>query len=116
MITINNILKPIIDELLEIKKVNISTPSHPHGRNVSIKLVALIGGIFATHKVAGFMSHLAKYFCSWCELQDHNREELILEKPHQKEVFWGHHIDGTMLETENDSKHLPNPVESDGLN
>ncbi|MBW0510137.1 hypothetical protein O181_049852 [Austropuccinia psidii MF-1] len=64
MITINNILKPTIDELLEIKKVKTSTPSHPHGRNVSIKLVALIGDIVATHQVSGFMSHLAKYFCS----------------------------------------------------
>ncbi|MBW0488646.1 hypothetical protein O181_028361 [Austropuccinia psidii MF-1] len=89
MITINNILKPTIDELLEIQKVKISTPSHPHGRNVSIKLVALIGDIVATHKVAGFMSHSAKYFCSWCEPQDHSREELILGKPRQKSSVLG---------------------------
>ncbi|KNZ61148.1 hypothetical protein VP01_14467g1, partial [Puccinia sorghi] len=32
------------------------------------KLGALIGDVVATHKVAGFSSHSAKRFCSWCDV------------------------------------------------
>ncbi|MBW0529428.1 hypothetical protein O181_069143 [Austropuccinia psidii MF-1] len=82
MITINNIMRPLMAKLILLSPATkIKTPNHPHGQSVVIKIVCLIGDIVATHKVGGFMSHSAKKFCSWCELQDHEREELKLGKP-----------------------------------
>ncbi|MBW0555620.1 hypothetical protein O181_095335 [Austropuccinia psidii MF-1] len=85
MVTINNVLKPLIDELIELNcGVKIITPNHPRGRYVVVKLVGLIGDIVATHKAGGFMSHSAKYFCSWCELKDIERTHLKIGKPHKR--------------------------------
>ncbi|MBW0513095.1 hypothetical protein O181_052810 [Austropuccinia psidii MF-1] len=82
MVTINNVFKPLIDELLEPNNgVSIITPNYPHGQYVVVKLIGLIGDIIATHKAGGFMSHSAKYFCSWCELKDIKRNHLKLGKP-----------------------------------
>ncbi|MBW0484153.1 hypothetical protein O181_023868 [Austropuccinia psidii MF-1] len=61
MVTINNVLKLLIDELIELNcGVKVVTPNHPRERYVVVKLVGLIGEIVATHKAGGFMSHLAK--------------------------------------------------------
>ncbi|MBW0588473.1 hypothetical protein O181_128188, partial [Austropuccinia psidii MF-1] len=85
MVTINNVLKPLIDELIELNcGVKIITPNYPRGRYVVVKLVGLIGNIVATHKAGGFMSHSAKYFCSWCELKDIERTHLKLGKPRKR--------------------------------
>ncbi|MBW0530367.1 hypothetical protein O181_070082 [Austropuccinia psidii MF-1] len=79
MITINNVLKPLIPELIQLNNgIVITTPNYPQGQRVIVKLVGLIGDIVATHKVGGFMSHSAKYFFSWCELQDHERDQIKL--------------------------------------
>ncbi|MBW0575933.1 hypothetical protein O181_115648 [Austropuccinia psidii MF-1] len=79
MITINNVLKPLIQELIQLNNsIVITTPNYPQGQRVIVKLVGLIGHIVATHKAGGFMSHSAKYFCAWCELQDHERDQLKL--------------------------------------
>ncbi|MBW0476126.1 hypothetical protein O181_015841 [Austropuccinia psidii MF-1] len=90
MITINNILKPLVDELMELnREIVIKTPNYPHGRRVIIRLVGLIGDIIATHKVGGFMSHSAKHFCSWCEVEENERVELMLGKARKKREVLG---------------------------
>ncbi|MBW0508693.1 hypothetical protein O181_048408 [Austropuccinia psidii MF-1] len=82
MVTLNNVLKPLIDELIELNRgVKCITPNHPHGRYVVVKLVGLIDNIVSTHKAGGFMSHYAKDFCSWCELKEIERNHLKLGKP-----------------------------------
>ncbi|MBW0560295.1 hypothetical protein O181_100010 [Austropuccinia psidii MF-1] len=78
----NNVLVPLVDELLEFSKgVTICTPKYPEGRKVLVKLTALIGDLVATHKVAGFMSHSAKSFCNWCEIKSDEKEKLQLGRP-----------------------------------
>ncbi|MBW0471981.1 hypothetical protein O181_011696 [Austropuccinia psidii MF-1] len=90
MITINNILKPLVDELMELNwEVAIKTPNYPHVRRVIIRLVGLFGDIIATHKVGGFMSHSAKHFFSWCEIEENKRVELMLGKGGKKREFLG---------------------------
>ncbi|MBW0593342.1 hypothetical protein O181_133057 [Austropuccinia psidii MF-1] len=85
MVTISNVFKPLIDELLELNcGVKIVTPKYRNGRMVVVKLVGLIGDIVATHKVGGFVSHSTKNFFSWCELQDNQRVYLNLGNPHQQ--------------------------------
>ncbi|MBW0530192.1 hypothetical protein O181_069907 [Austropuccinia psidii MF-1] len=82
MVTIKNVLKPLIDELIELNcGVKVITPNHPRGQYVFVKLVGLIGNIVETHKAGGFMSHSAKYFCSWCELKNMERTHVKLGKP-----------------------------------
>ncbi|MBW0532325.1 hypothetical protein O181_072040 [Austropuccinia psidii MF-1] len=49
---------------------------YPHGRQISVRLVSLLGDIVANHKVSGFMSHSAKQFCSWCKIKDDEWKEL----------------------------------------
>ncbi|MBW0488035.1 hypothetical protein O181_027750 [Austropuccinia psidii MF-1] len=79
MFTTNNVLKPLADELLNLHKViKINTPKYPHGHKVFVRLVGLIGDVIATHKVAGFMSHSAKEYCSWCEMYHHEGDKLQL--------------------------------------
>ncbi|MBW0561985.1 hypothetical protein O181_101700 [Austropuccinia psidii MF-1] len=75
----NNVLKPLVDELLNLHKgIKITTPKYTHGHKIFVRLVGLIGDVVATHKVAGFMLHSAKQFCSWCEINDHEQEKLQL--------------------------------------
>ncbi|MBW0537189.1 hypothetical protein O181_076904 [Austropuccinia psidii MF-1] len=79
MNTMNNVLTPLVNELVELNGgVKICTAKFPKGHAVVIKLVNLIGDIVANHKVAGFKSHAARKFCSWCDIKDHQRVELKL--------------------------------------
>ncbi|MBW0529872.1 hypothetical protein O181_069587 [Austropuccinia psidii MF-1] len=67
-VTISSCLRPLIDELLVLKDgVTICTPQNPWGQQVYIQLLALCGDLVAIHKVAGFGSHSASQFCSWCK-------------------------------------------------
>ncbi|MBW0502848.1 hypothetical protein O181_042563 [Austropuccinia psidii MF-1] len=82
MITINNILTPLVNELYELNKgLTILTPKYPHGWKVVVKLVTLVGNIVAVHKVAGFKSHSATKFCSWCEINASDRHKLEVGHP-----------------------------------
>ncbi|MBW0570974.1 hypothetical protein O181_110689 [Austropuccinia psidii MF-1] len=82
MITINNVLKPIIDEIYELNNgLTIVTPEYPHGRKVVVKVVTLVGDIVAAHKAAGFKSHSANKFCSWFEVNASDKHELKLGTP-----------------------------------
>ncbi|MBW0494945.1 hypothetical protein O181_034660 [Austropuccinia psidii MF-1] len=82
MITINNLLRPIIDEIYELNNgLKISTPEYPHGRKVVVKVVTLVCDIVASHKAAGFKSHSANKFCSWCEVNASDQHKLKLGRP-----------------------------------
>ncbi|MBW0582175.1 hypothetical protein O181_121890 [Austropuccinia psidii MF-1] len=78
-VTINNILKPLVNELLELSRgITICTPKYPRGCKVVVKLASLIGDVVATHKAGGFMSHSAKRFCNWCEIESSGQRDLKL--------------------------------------
>ncbi|MBW0543953.1 hypothetical protein O181_083668 [Austropuccinia psidii MF-1] len=69
-----NVLRLLVDELLKLNDdIKIITPKYPHGGKVFVRLVSLISDIVATHKVSGFMSHSARKFCSWCDI-NHNEQ------------------------------------------
>ncbi|KNZ55533.1 hypothetical protein VP01_2655g5 [Puccinia sorghi] len=73
MTTISHILAPLVDKLLLLNTgIFIKTPQFPNGRKISIHLGVLIGDIVATHKTAGFASHSARFFCSWCKCEKDN--------------------------------------------
>lgn len=75
--TTNHLLSPIIDQLLTLSdSVNIRTKKHPEGRLVRVKLLGLIGDVVATHKVAGYASHSATRFCSWCTCEVSERHQM----------------------------------------
>ncbi|MBW0503282.1 hypothetical protein O181_042997 [Austropuccinia psidii MF-1] len=79
MITTNNVLRLLVDELLKLNEgIKIITPRYPHGCKVFALRVGLIGDILATHKVSGFMSHLARKFCSWCNINHDEKGECKL--------------------------------------
>ncbi|MBW0474535.1 hypothetical protein O181_014250 [Austropuccinia psidii MF-1] len=83
--TRNNILKPLVDELLQLNQtVNIKTYQNSNGRNVSVKLAALIGAIVSTHKVSGFASHSAHCLCSWVEATNKDIEKAVVGKCRNK--------------------------------
>ncbi|MBW0565848.1 hypothetical protein O181_105563 [Austropuccinia psidii MF-1] len=72
-------IRALVNELLEFKKgIMICTPKYPKGRKVMVKLAALIDDVVATHKVAGFMSHSANSFCTWCDITINQKKELKL--------------------------------------
>ncbi|MBW0552151.1 hypothetical protein O181_091866 [Austropuccinia psidii MF-1] len=85
MITINKILKPSVNELYELNTgITILIPKYPHGQKVVVKLVKLVGDIVAVHKVAGFKSHSATKFCSWCEINASDWHKLKLGCPRKR--------------------------------
>lgn len=69
MVTIGHILRPLVDELLQLNNGFVTKTCHyPKGRRVFVRLAFLRGDIVATHKVAGFTSHSGRKFCTWCEI------------------------------------------------
>ncbi|KNZ52572.1 hypothetical protein VP01_3517g2 [Puccinia sorghi] len=81
MTTISNIHQPIVDDLVHMNNgLTIVTPQYPRGRMVIVRLAALLGDVVATHKVAGFMSHLAKFFFSWCTVWKANMDEMMIRQ------------------------------------
>ncbi|KNZ46586.1 hypothetical protein VP01_7148g1 [Puccinia sorghi] len=68
MTMISHILAPLFNELLLLNTgIFIKTHNFPIGRRLSIHRGALIGDVVASHKLSGFASHLATFFCSWCK-------------------------------------------------
>ncbi len=81
MVTITHILKPLVDELLNLSNgVLIPTHQFPGGRKVIVRLACLKGNMVANHKVAGFTSHSGDLFCSWCECSQAEKELMIVQK------------------------------------
>ncbi|MBW0521502.1 hypothetical protein O181_061217 [Austropuccinia psidii MF-1] len=82
MITINNNLTPLVNELYELNKgLTILTPKYAHGQKVVVTLVTLVGNIVAVHKAAGFKLHSPTKFCSWCEINASDWHKLKLGCP-----------------------------------
>lgn len=78
---INNVLAPIVDQLLLLDQgVRVCTHQYPNGRTVQIKLLGLVGDVVGTHKVAGYASHSATCFCSYCVCKVQDRPSLQLER------------------------------------
>ncbi|KNZ59799.1 hypothetical protein VP01_1660g11 [Puccinia sorghi] len=79
MTTITHLLKPLVDKVLSLSTpFTVSTHKYPAGRTVQVRLLPLIGDMGATHKVAGFDSHSATKFCSWCHVLKDEMEKLKL--------------------------------------
>ncbi|KNZ47890.1 hypothetical protein VP01_6067g1 [Puccinia sorghi] len=79
MTTISHILAPLVDELILLNTgIFIKTPLFPKGQKLLFHLSGLIGDIIALHKTAGFVSHSAKFFCSWCKCQKSDLENMQL--------------------------------------
>ncbi|MBW0496605.1 hypothetical protein O181_036320 [Austropuccinia psidii MF-1] len=85
MVTINNILKAFVDEILRLDSgIIIQTSQYPIGRRVLVGLGCLIGVLVANHKVAGFSSHSSTLFCSWCDCSKANLKQLKIRRLRQK--------------------------------
>ncbi|MBW0519121.1 hypothetical protein O181_058836, partial [Austropuccinia psidii MF-1] len=104
MITINNILRIFIEEMVQLNSgIFIQTPHYPKGRKVVVCLGCLIGDLVANHKVSGFASHSATWFCSWCECPKAKIQQLKLAKLRQKRIVKDYSIAFKGLN--NDAEH-----------
>ncbi|MBW0478387.1 hypothetical protein O181_018102 [Austropuccinia psidii MF-1] len=87
MVTINNVLSLFVEEIMPLSAgINIPTPRYPNGRKVVIKLGCLIGDLVATHKVAGYASHSATCFCTWCDCNKDNIKNLEIGRLRQSRI------------------------------
>ncbi|MBW0506347.1 hypothetical protein O181_046062 [Austropuccinia psidii MF-1] len=85
MITMSNVLKPLVKDLLELNHPKrFQTHQFPLGLAVVVHLGALIGDVVATHKAAGFSSHSASKFCSWCNISKKDISKLKIIHPQNK--------------------------------
>ncbi|MBW0562515.1 hypothetical protein O181_102230 [Austropuccinia psidii MF-1] len=104
MITINNILRIFIEEMVQLNYgIFIQTPHYPKGHKVVVRLGCLIGDLVANHKVLGFASHSATTFCSPCECPKAEIQQLKLAKLQQKRIFKDYSIAFKGLN--NDAEH-----------
>lgn len=79
MITICHLIEPVINSVREFSVgagVQIPTFQFPNGVFILAKLAALIADLEASRKVAGFMQHSAKMFCSFCLCDNTYLEDL----------------------------------------
>ncbi|KNZ49567.1 hypothetical protein VP01_4933g1, partial [Puccinia sorghi] len=82
LLVLISVIKPIIKELHELTNpFYLNTHTYPTGRKIELRLLPLIGDLGDTHKVAGFASHSANYFFSWCYAHRDNMAKLTLGKP-----------------------------------
>lgn len=83
--TLNHLLNPLVKELHQLEQgLVIPTYQFPNGRNVEVKLVAVQGDTLATKKVAGFASHSATCFCSFCHARSSDLSSMSLSKKRTK--------------------------------
>ncbi|KAG0152050.1 hypothetical protein CROQUDRAFT_694174, partial [Cronartium quercuum f. sp. fusiforme G11] len=79
MTTISHVLKEHVDDLLLLEEgISVVTSRYPQGQLVRMKLLPLLGDMVGMHKVAGFASHSATFYCSWCwgKSTDSNRMQI----------------------------------------
>ncbi|PPQ71131.1 hypothetical protein CVT25_004856 [Psilocybe cyanescens] len=79
MITICHLLEPVIASIGELgifPGIKIPTFCFPFGVLIQVKIAPFVADLEASNKVAGFMSHKATQFCSFCELTVDNLEDL----------------------------------------
>ncbi|POW15320.1 hypothetical protein PSTT_02183 [Puccinia striiformis] len=86
VVTINHILKPIVEDLLRLKDgIFVKTHQYPNKRKVFLYILPLVGDMPANHKVAGFTSHAGTKFCTWCDVTLDSLSKLKLSTPRTKE-------------------------------
>ncbi|KNZ55678.1 hypothetical protein VP01_2613g2 [Puccinia sorghi] len=84
--TINHLLRPWVNKLISLEDgILIPTNIFPAGQVVQVKLLALLGDVLATKKVAGYASHLATKFCPFCHASHTNIPQLQLSMQHKKD-------------------------------
>lgn len=81
MITINNILEPLVNELQQLNEgIIIKTANFHEGRRIRVRVIPIIADLVALRKVTGFAAHSATLFCSYCKL---TRNEINSSKPQE---------------------------------
>ncbi|PPQ92325.1 hypothetical protein CVT25_008507 [Psilocybe cyanescens] len=79
MITICHLLESVIASIGELgifPGIKIPTFCFPFGVLIQVKIASFVADLEASNKVAGFMSHKATQFFSFCELTVDNLEDL----------------------------------------
>ncbi|MBW0496430.1 hypothetical protein O181_036145 [Austropuccinia psidii MF-1] len=70
VVTISNVLKPLVDKLLLLRDGNKVLKSfHPEGQFVFAQLLPLVGDHVAIHKTVGFGNHSEQQLCAWCKAE-----------------------------------------------
>ncbi|KZV59474.1 hypothetical protein PENSPDRAFT_678949 [Peniophora sp. CONT] len=82
MITISHIIELLVSAVSSYVQPGRQVPTfrYPLGTLIQLRVAPLIADIEAVRKAAGFMSHSAKLFCSFCELTSDHIEELDSSK------------------------------------
>ncbi|MBW0588739.1 hypothetical protein O181_128454 [Austropuccinia psidii MF-1] len=87
MVTINSILNIFINELIQLEPgIVIQTPQYPQGGRVFVHVGSLLGDLVANHKVAGFASHSATRFFSWCDSPKADIQQLQVGRLRQQQL------------------------------
>lgn len=76
---INPLLRPIVDDFVDLWSVGVyytSTPRHPNGKKVLCALITLIADLLAGRQVAGLSYFKSQDFCAYCRLRWCDREDL----------------------------------------
>jgi hypothetical protein len=75
VVTFTHVADPVIDQLVPFYAGQaVPTFSHPDGETIRIAVLPFIGDIPAVRKAAGFASHSAQNFCSFCTCTKDNVE------------------------------------------
>lgn len=80
---INNLLRPVVDALLRLWSTGLfleRTHTRRFGRLVRGALIPVVCDLPALRKVAGFVGHSAKLFCSFCRLSKNDIADLDQSK------------------------------------
>ena len=80
---INHLLRPLVEELQKLWMPGhffSSTAAFPQGRMIRVAIFPLIADLPALRKAAGFGSHQATKFCSFCLLEKKDIEETDISK------------------------------------
>ncbi|MBW0507386.1 hypothetical protein O181_047101 [Austropuccinia psidii MF-1] len=86
IVTINNILNVFINELIQLEPgIVIQTTQYPQGCRVFVHVGCLLGDLVANNKAAGFASHSATQFCSWCDSPKADIQQLQVGRLQQKQ-------------------------------
>ncbi|KAG0149624.1 hypothetical protein CROQUDRAFT_21966, partial [Cronartium quercuum f. sp. fusiforme G11] len=85
MTTITHVLKDHIDDLILLEQgIVMPTSQYPEGRLVRVKLLMKLGDMVGMHKVAGFASHSANLYFTWCWGSAKDMDKMKLGQPRTK--------------------------------
>lgn len=76
--TISHVLESVQSMIMEFDLPGkiLPTHRHPNGIAVSARIIPLLADLQAIRKVAGYLSHSARFFCTFCKCQKNNIEDL----------------------------------------